>query len=431
MKRFVLIITIAIVTAAAARAQTIEDTVPRQRTIPLREELRRQVEESRFRFGAIRVLPLFAVSNAGYVDNVFGSDEEDEKVSDYTATITAGSRFVLPAGRKVFLRATALPEYTYYHELEQNRSLGGFYGGEFLALFNRVSLQAEASASERVTLLGNEVETPIEATNRMGSLRAEVDILPRVALFGRVSRRDFAYEPMRETPEDDESRHVLELSRVDETIRGGVRYRVREFFDVSAAMEQTSSAFDVPAAEELRGNETEAVLVGLFYDRPRLFVNLNGGRRTGEATRPAGDFPRYSEAIGSYFTTFRLNRAVELESSGRRGAVYSLFTANPYFLETRYGGGVRIYAGHRVIFRLFADAGRNEYPREVLLGDTTRLKRVDDVKAAGAEVTVRVYRNLAWVVGATKSDYDSNLPGYDRSILRVTSSLLVRGDLFR
>jgi hypothetical protein len=407
-------------------AQIQGDLVPRERTIPLREQVASELESDARRLGPIRIFPQFTLRELGYNDNVFGASEEEEKVEDYTATVGLGARYLMPFGRKVFLRGGFLPEYTYFHELKENRHFGGAYDARLLALFNRMQVEVGGAVTDRVDLASSESDEPVTSRIPTAEARLEIDVLPRVALWGGAIQREYEYDALEGAGETLASER---LERTETAVRGGIRYRFRSFFDLSLGVEQTEAEFD--DVESARGLQTEALLLGVFYNRPRLFVNLSGGSRKGTPLDEGRDqIPEYDTATGSYFVSFRAARPLELQLYGRRGTVFSLTAENPFFLESRNGAAVRIVGGRRAALRLFGDQGSNDYPLPVLV-EGQPIERDDKATTAGAELTVRFFRNLALAVTLTQSEFDSNVPGLDRKVMRVTSNLVVRGDLFQ
>lgn len=410
--------------ATTLSAQLADDRVPHERTVPLREQVKSELTTYPHRLGPIRIFPQFQLRNFGYNSNVYGTEED--VVSDYTATVAAGVRYLMPFGQKVFVRGELMPEYTYYQELEENRATGGNYTGSLLGLYNRMSFEVGASRSDQLQLVSSESERVSEVTVDGAVARLEIDVLPRVALFGSFVQRDYQYD----TPAAPvEAPRFEQLERTDEAVRAGVRYRISSFFDVSAAVENTSSEFENDAAA--RGNESDAMLLGIHYDRPRMFVDLSAGLRDGKGSAEGSSYNEYSEVTGSYYLNYKLGRPVELETYGNRSVVNGLFVSNPWFLETRGGAGILFHAGDRVIVRTFGEAGSNEYPEPVLVGGTDIVERADDVLTYGTTLAFRIWRSAALEVTASQNEYDSNIDGFDRSVLRVSTGIRFRPDFLQ
>ncbi len=406
--------------AASASAQLASDIVPRHRLIPRGEQIRLDLEASRWHLGPFRVQPRLLIRDLGYSDNVFGTP--DEPVSDWSATVAAGAHWTLPMGRKVYIVGNVLPEYTYYKKLSERRSFTGTYDASAVALFNHLSLAAMAGTTKTLGVVSSEIEAPVVFRTDQVAVDAEVDIFRRLSVFGHAvtQRPRFESEPT----DRGELRRVSTLDRDDNALRAGVRYRFASYLDMAVAAERTRSEFRSTGAE--RDNESEALLFTVQYNRPRAYLNLTVGNR--EGTPLAGStFPGYETTTGSYFAAYTLGAPIELQLNGQQRVVYSLSTDVPYFLETRNGLTAVVHLGNRVAVRGFGEVGRNDYD---VLRDAVTHPRVDDVTTYGGGLSFRLYRNISLTVQVSQSEYDSNVNEFDRSVVRVQSLLSV-GEFIR
>ncbi len=410
--------------ALPASAQLVTNVVPRQRTVPVQEAVELAMSEAPWHLGPIRLQPKIGISNFGYVDNVFGADDE-EAVDDYTATVRAGLEAYLPLGAKGVVNSSILPEYTWYQDLDYRRHFGGYYDVSAFGFFNRMTIEARAFTSDTQAIVSSERETQaiLDANGITG--KVELEIFRRLSIFGGADQREFAFED----PEaiDDPELAFSQLDRSDSAVRAGIRYRWSSFLDVSVLQETTETEFDATPLE--RDNESEAVLIGVHYDRPRFFVNLTGGTRDGKPMS-GSSFPEYSETTGSWFAEYRLTAPIDVQGFGSRDVVYGLSSGNPYFLENRNGGAIRVQFGRLVSLRVAAETGENDYPVPVDSGGVP-IERTDDVSTQSASLSIPLFRNLALTIGASQSDYDSNIASHDRSVLRWTTAIGLRREIFR
>ena len=404
--------------AGAANAQLATDEVPRERTVPRSEEIKLDLADSRYRVGPLRLRPLFGIRDFGYDNNVFGTTS-DQAVSDWRSTVAAGASVILPLGNKMYATALIEPEYTYYQKLADRRLLGGDYGGSLLALFNHLSVELGGNTEKTVAPVSSELERSTAGTRNDLFARTELDIFRRLSLFGSAEEQRQRYQ----LTESDAGVSLGRLERNETFVRGGVRYRLRSYFDISVAAETGRTEFvSAPSSD----NNTHAVLLGIHYDRPRLFLNVSGGKRTGDARGPLSTFPGFSTTTGSYYAAYQLGAPVTIDAYGHRSIVYGLYAGNPYFHESRTGLGLTFPVGQRFGLRLFGETGANVYP--VAFGGT---KRTDDVTIAGGGIAYRLYRKVIVTVTASDTRYDSNIPVYSRSIFRLATVLSLRGDWFR
>lgn len=413
--------------AIAANAQLTSDQVPRQRLVPASEQLRQELESARYNVGPFRLSPRLLFRDLGYNNNVFGTSE-GEPVGDWTATVAAGAHWTLPFGPKTYLRGDVIPEYSWYRKLDQNRFLGGTYNASALALFNRMQLGATVGTSKRLNIVSSEIEAPVVQRSTDLALDGEVDILPsRLSFFaaGATRKTDLVAD---ETAGSGELARLNELDRDDSMVRAGLRYRLTSFFDLSVGAEQTRSEFVADAAN--RDNKSEAVILGVHYDRPKFYVNLSAGKREGKAINGSA-FREFSEPTGSYYMSYEFSAPLTADFYGNQRVTYAIFGNAQYFLESRNGLALTARLGQRIAVRAFGDVGDNDYQIPVRIGRNPGVIRVDDVKTFGATVSMRFYRKMAVAVTVSQSDYTSNLSEYDRSVVRVQTGLVISGDSFR
>jgi hypothetical protein len=407
--------------ASAASAQLATDQVPRQRTVPRSEELRRVLEDSRYHLGPIRMRPIFGIRDAGYDNNVFGSSS-DQAVADWRSTVSAGADLILPLGNKMYVTGVVNPEYTYYQKLTDRRLLGGEYGGSLIALFNRLSIEAGGSTDKSIAPVSSELERSAPGTRNDLFARSELEIFQRLSVFGSAQQQQQRYQ----STEGDRAQGVtLEQLERDETfVRGGIRYRLRSYVDVSVAAENGRTEF---VTAQKSDNNTHAVLLGIHYDRPRFFVNLSGGKRTGDGRGPLSTFPSFSTTTGSYYAAYQLGAPLAVDANGHRSVVYGLYQDNPYFFETRNGLGLTLPVGQRIGLRAFSEIGANAYP----VAKLGAVRRKDNVTTIGGGIAYRLYRKAIVTITAADTRYDSNIPVYSRSVFRLATVLSLRGDSFQ
>jgi hypothetical protein len=404
-----------------AAAQLTSDQVPRERIVPRTTQVEREIADSRYRLGPLYLQPRLVFRDFGYNDNVLGS--ADNPQSDWTATVAGGFRFITPMGRKLYLRGNALPEYTWYKELSDRRFVGGTYDAAFLALFNRMQVEVGGRSTHSISNVSSEVEAPAERNAQFGNVELEVQVAPKLSLFAAGAAEQDRYKSGFTG-----LNNIRDLNRDDTSVRGGARWALTEFFDVSLAAEQTRSEFETQPLR--RDNQSNAVLVGLHYDRPKSYINLTAGSRKG---KPFNDstFPGYTATTGSYFLSHTLSAPIEFQLYGHRRITYGVSVDAPYFLETRNGAAVVTQVGNRFSVRAFGELGNNDYDLATRSRPSFIDARKDEAATYGGGVAFRVYRNIALSLAVSQTDYDSTNVEFDRSIVRFYSGLTFNGDFSR
>lgn len=384
--------------------------------MPVKDAVSGEMERSRIRLGPVRLLPWIAVRNFGYNDNIFGSSED--RVGDWLATLAAGARLYVPVGSKTFLRLDALPEYTWYKHLGSRSQFGGRGQAAFLAFFNRMSVEISGTYNDDpVSILSSEVPATIERIGWDGKANVEIEATHRISFFaGAEVLKERIHNPGSVPPG---FVSVENYDRTDGVARAGVRYRFSPGWDVSLAAEGTQTKFVLTPEE--RNNRSTAALFGLHYDRPRFFANLYAGYRRG---RPLDDsaFPEFATGTGSAYFSYSLTRAVDLSVFGSRRLAYGSSVEAPYYIETRYGGGASVRVFSKLSVQAFGTYGTNDYTLAARHSPTVTARR-DDVSTYGGGLTLSLWRNVNLTAGATRNDYNANVPGRDRAVTTFTTGL--------
>lgn len=392
--------------------------VPFQRTLSTRAALESEAEAARFRLGPVRLLPVLSLRNVGYNDNVAGSPKEP--VSDWTATVAGGARLLLPLGEKLVFRGAVLPEYTWYRDSQELRGGGGTYGGSVVALFNRMTLEAGGGWERRSEVVSTEALTTRPRRTTSARAEAEVDVLPKVSVFGGWEEAGTRY--------DDDAIVVggaptaRNLDRDETAWRGGARYRAKEWLWVGAQVSGGTQRF--VTAPEARDNDQTAWAGLVRFDRERLYVDLSAGRRKSKARFAGGPYVPFETTTYSFFASWFPAHAVELQGGGRRGPVPSLSIAENYFIETRNFAALNVSLGRRIVLRGFGSLGTNAYA-EAIGAPAGRPKREDDVTEYGAGMTIRVSKAISLTPLVSRYETDSNYVGVDRKVDRVYLNLAV------
>jgi hypothetical protein len=399
-----------------ASAQLTTDQVPWERTVPIKDEVRGEMERSRIELGPVRVLPWIAVRNFGYNDNIYGSSEDP--VGDWIATVGAGARLYVPVGSKTFLRMDALPEYTWYKHLGSRNQFGGRAQAQYLMFFNRLSADLTASyTDDPVSILSSEVPATVERIGWDGKANVELDVTHRISIFaGAEVLRERIHEPSGAPPD---FATVQTYDRTDGVARAGVRYRFSPGWDVSLAAEETQTKFVI--TPELRNNRSTAGIFGLHYDRPRFFANLYAGYRRGRALDESA-FPEFETGTGSAYFSYTLTRNVDLSLFGARRLAYGSSVEAPYYIETRYGGGVSFRVFSKLSVQAFGTSGTNDYTLASQASPAVTARK-DDVSTYGGGLTLSLWRTLNLTAGVTRNEFNANIPGHDRAVTTFTTGL--------
>lgn len=396
-----------------------DDSVPLNRTIPEKELISEDMSRARLRLGPVRILPSFSVWNAGYDSNVYGTSENP--VSDWTFTVNAGARFLVPFGPKFVFRADAFPQYTWYHKLTDRDQFGGVYNASLYGFFNRLTTEFAGNYAQQYNRYSSEVDSLVFETSKSAVAKLELELSAKWSLFGRGEYQEVTYDQIQGPPLQDIG--VILNDRTSTAGRGGVRYHISPEWNVALLGEGTFSEFDI--TPNLRNNTSTAGLMSLEYNRPRFFVNLIGGWREGKGEDSAY-FPDYSTGVGSFFMSWFPISWLEIQGFGHRSVTYSITLENPYYFENRIGGKINIQVGNRVLLRGYGLTGPNNYPRAQLV-DGEPVKRRDDAEQYGGGFSILLWRPLVLSGLVNRTVYDSNIPGQSRAYTRYTAMFSFSG----
>jgi len=411
--------------AAAGLAQ---EDVPQGRIVPEQEEMRDDLSRARLRLGPIRLIPSLLITNAGYDNNVFASSENP--VSDWTATVTAGFRFIVPFGSKMFARVDALPTYTWYDKLKDRRFFGGFYNGELFGFFNRLTVALGAINNQTYRNYSSEFDSRVVYKDSIGNGRFELNLTGPFYLVGEGSYARIRYEQQGTVPPDVEpgsSQDVTRNNRDESQFLAGIRYRRSQTFTTSFAYSETHSDFITQGLA--RNNISRAALIGILFSRQSLFINLTGGWREGVANQSV--YPSYSTGVGGLFLSYFPRYWLEIRGYGRRRIVNSLSVGNPYFFENRLGGGIAVEVMSRFLLRGFGEVGPNNYPRPEPGDNGELVFRRDEANIYGGGLSMHVVRNVVFTGSVTRAVYNSNIAAQDRDYTRFTAFLTFNGEYVR
>ena len=403
-----------------ARSQLVTDEVPRAATLPAREDLRRDLEESPFHLGSLRIAPSLSIESFGYNDNVNGSTTDP--VSDVTGTLVAGARLTLPLSPKLALRVDFFPAYIWYAHEVGRRAFGGQLAGAFLAFFNHLTFIGTGYATRSDSIVSTEVLSILREDVRGARGDLDLALLRRLSIVGNGEWQRHRYsgggaaDPVSDYAVND---------RTDTAARAGLRYRFLDGVDASIGVEGTWTDFERVPLE--RDNASRAAIVGLHAEKPGLIVNLSGAYRRGEA-RHGSTFPTYEEPTGSGYVSLTIVRPLDVELTGRRRISYSGGSTNPYYLETRYGAGVRVRLVSRVTLHGAAERGANRY---TVGARPDAARRVDDATIFGGSLEIVLARHVMLGASWTRARYDSNIDEFDRRYNQFGVGLRIGRDFLR
>ncbi len=375
---------------------------------PIDEVIERALEEARWKAGPFYIDPWLALDEVAYVDNVT-SETGGPKVSDLTATAGAGLRAYVPFGNMT-LALHALPEYVWWQDLAERRRWNGRYGAGLFGAVGPVRLELSARRVDDASFVSREVEEKVNTRDEIGEAAVSVDVGRGVTVFGGASVRRVSFDA-------DPGTGITGLDRLErdeELLEAGVEIPVFGGWTLGVGAESSTVDFQMPGD---RSNSGLSPFVRLEHDRGDASFAARLAWRDLEA-EGGSRFVPYDGVTGKLRARWRSSSRLELELFGDRNLVYSTTDDWVYFEDTGFGAAVRLALSSRLNVRLFAENGSADYTGF----EASAPARTDDYQTFGGHFEVRLGR-ARLTVGGSRTDYDSNLPGFDREVTVIRSGL--------
>jgi hypothetical protein len=406
-----------VISSGNAGAQFLQYTPPggpEQPPESRQQQIERELEEARYHLGPVRVAPWFSLHDVAYIRNLFPANEAD----DYTATVGAGLRAYLRNGHKATWTLQALPEYVWWGQQSERRRLNGRYLLGFYGFFNRLTLEARAGREQEQRLVTPEVPVPVSARSDRGEILAEVEISHALFAFTAF---DFSRQENLVDDLADPRAGVLSLLDRDERIaRAGLRWRPRRRWSIALGAERSEVEFDPNGLD--RSNGGTSPLAELAYDGRRVRFQASIIDRSLTARQGAA-FAPYDKPTGSVAVFLGAQSPLSWTLYANRNLVYTLSPDYAYLDDDRLGLSLALGVGRRLLTRLFVEGGKEDYTAFA----ASAPRRQDDVFSYGASVTFRVVRNVSVGLQGVYTEFDSNLPGADRSYTSVGTTINLVG----
>ncbi len=412
------VVVAALLLAPAAAPAQFQQYAPPEDIVAGRRPVAAIVEDAtagaKWRLGRLRLDPWIGVRNLNYVDNERAGQEGGPLDDDLTVSVGAGLRAYVPLGAEVTWAAYALPEYSWWRDLDALRQWNGRYGTGFFGDLGRVSLQASAQRTEDARVFSREFEQAVNTRDDRALVGIEVEAGAGVSPFLEGWVREFTF-----FRQDEAQPPVDVLNREERVARAGLRFDVPGGLRLGVGAERSETEFEDPQSP--RANSGTSPLLELDYAGSRLSVSghlvyLDLEPETGPEGLAFEDF------TGEFRVGLRAAGSLEIELFGSRNLVYSFQSTWAYYEDESLGAALHFALGAWGDLRLFGERGSTDYaPIEA----GPEADRVDDFDGFGGELSLKLHPRVTLVVITAETDYDSNLPQFDRTVTAVRGGLIV------
>ena len=405
VRAVVLVGLVATMAAAPALAQFVQYTPPgffeprRENTAKI---LERHMTDARWKTGRLYLDPWVGMRDSGYRDPVAGTDG-----GDLTVSLGLGVRGWLPVGSDFTLTAHLLPEYTWWREFSERNRWNGRYGAGLFGNFGRTGMEITARLDEYASYFSREFEQQVNTREDEVAAKFEVNVWSELSVFfgGALAWIDYETEDFLPLPspsavDRDESRGTV-----------GVNYRFPYGVTAGLGAEYTKADFEPGPSD--RSNSGTAPVLLVDFEGNQLFVTANLAYRS-LTPDGASQFVDYDGVTGRFQISWRTLERLELQLFGSNLLAYSFTDTWAYYEYRPIGLGVRYAFTDWARGRLFGETGADRYT----LFEAAGPDRTDDFDTWGLDFDFKLYR--VWLgVSYSETDYNSNLPAFDRSIRRL------------
>jgi len=357
-----------------------------------RYELDYVQKNTKLRIGPFRIFPSFNLTDVGYDDNVYYQQEDDNPVSDYTATFSPQFKLYFLFRNKLILSLTENPEYVYYYKEKRERRWNNTLSSELKLLFlNRFVLSGSYSYQDRRYRASSEFDVRANELRESykGSLFYET---PRRTSFGVSASLDkISYEDI--TLPGEEIYLSRDLNREEK--EGNFQFYYRIFSDSLFFVSGGYSEYNFEYIQsQWRDSYSYQVFSGIRFP---LFGRMRGALSLGyRKLLPRQEGKKgFSGLIGNTSFAFRIMR-FGLRFQYARDFRFSYWTDSIYYIEDRYGSGVSFYLSRFLRLDYNFLYGENNYPEITIVqlpdGHFKEIKRKDIYRIHTAGFVLRIIK---------------------------------------
>jgi hypothetical protein len=364
--------------------------------------------------GPFRILPSLELS-LEYDDNILLTSENE--IDDFIWHITPGVIVELPA-RMYAIRLGYQADILRYTDNTDLDTVHHTVLGDARVSFN---FGLGLRLTDRFLVTDEFAGFPVpELTQRIDRHENTLDVGADYTVRERYTI-DFNYRwfmvDYRDDPEFDQ------LDRDDHTFAGTLFYRVLPKTSVLGEVDYNLVRYDIPAVAADRDSDAWRFMLGVKGDvTAKTSLLVKAGWEWRDYENPARQDWDGLVAEGSVIWKYR--EPSEIRIYGGRANVESTFQGNNYYVTSYAGAEVRHFLSERLILRVRALGGVNDYPEDTTIGAKTA-ERSDTFFEAGVSLKYQMRRWLAFELGYRFLKNDSNFDDFDYTDNRIKASVLL------
>jgi len=372
-------------------------------------EIMEITQKVKWHIGPFRIYPTIRFRDIGYDDNVYRKREEDNPISDYTATISPQFRVFLLFRNRLILSFSENPEYVYFVEEKRERSFNNSYSLsiKFLVLHRFV---LSGSNQHRRTRRRATSEFDVRANETVSSYNGSLFYeTARGTSFGFSGvERKITYEDIT-LPEEEIYLSRL-LNRKEKSGNFGFYYRIlsESYFFINVGY--TEYQFE-HIESRWRDSFSYQVYSGIQFPllgRIRGTFSLGYKKLISEQKWKRG----FTGLVGNTNLNFRIKRFL-FRILYKRDCRFSYSSNIIYFLEDRYGTGISFYLTGFLRLDYNFDYGKSSYPKGISVRVSEKnyqhIKRLDIYRIHTLGIVFRIIRNVGLGVSFNFWQRESNI----------------------
>lgn len=379
-----------------------------------RSELKQINKRARWRIGPFRIYPTIQFRDIGYDDNVYYKHEEDNPISDYTATISPEAKVYLVFHNWLILSFSENPEYVYYVKEKRERAFNNSYSpGLKLLLFHRFVISGDYQFRRARRRASSEFDLRVveEVRGYNGRFFYETARGTSIGFSGAV--RKISYDDITLPGQEIYLSRLLNREEREGNIEFYYRIFLGSFFFIRGGY--TEYNFVHPESP-LRDSYSYQAYSGIRFP---LLRKIRGTFSLGyKNLMPRKEGKKgFSGLVGDTSLDFRLRR-FGFRLQYNRDSRFSFWPDNIFFMEDTYGAGISFYLTHFLRVDHNFAYGEASYPEKMSIrmpdGGYEEIKRKDIYRVQTVGFVFRIIKNTGIGLIVNFWQRDSNYFGASR-----------------
>lgn len=360
--------------------------------------------------GPASLYPTVALHDVGSDSNVYRDNAAPKE--DFTWSLTPRLYAVVPIAGTRFI-GTARGDFVYYQVYHDQRTINGFFEGRYDFVDSLVRPFASYSYATFREQQGLEIDLKVRQSRAAMFVGSDFELTPTTALTAWVHREKYAWDP---NALYDGVLLGEQLNRTEDSLAGGVSFRISPFTKLVSAIEIQRDRFEESPEKDADSLRFAPVIE--FESGGPFGGQASAGYRVFNPLSPAVN--GYNGFVASASITYSYNPSNRITFSGGREVRYSYEPLQPYYLES----GLRLNVIQQVIgpFELIG-FGERWVARYQRVGGTSFDGKREDTLSFGGGVGLLLGDQMELTFTIDQLERTSSEPGRNYDRRRVLASV--------